>query len=185
MSASCFIRSISNDSCCLVLSTSSWVCWVTVSIFAVSALCQHIYTFSVTTHSQVQHQTSPDWSEVGLYLPKQFGMAGHQLCVLLLQLVVPLLSGLRSFCTTKRDDSVNVCTWTHIVSACERVYRLHGVLSASMKVVCRLSCSALRRRVASSSMRSCSFSTRARCFWARCSSSSASKLLIWDLSCVM
>lgn len=58
-------------------------------------------------------------------------------------------------------------------------------LSASMKVDWRLSCSAFRRRVASSSMRSCSFSTRARCFCARCSSSSASRLLIWDFSWVM
>lgn len=33
-------------------------------------------------------------------------------------------------------------------------------------------------------MRSCSFSRSARCFCARCSSSSASKLLIWDFSCV-
>lgn len=41
MSDSCFTRSISNDSCCLVLSTSSWVCCVADSILTVSALCRH------------------------------------------------------------------------------------------------------------------------------------------------
>lgn len=40
-------------------------------------------------------------------------MAAHQLCVLLLQLIVPLLGGLRSFCIAERDDSVFVC---HILS---------------------------------------------------------------------
>lgn len=66
MSASCFIRSISKVSCCLVLSTSSWVCWVTDSIFTVSALCQHINTLDVTTHSQMLTSnlkpTPLDWS---------------------------------------------------------------------------------------------------------------------------
>lgn len=42
MSDSCFTRSISNDSCCLVLSTSSWVCCVADSILTVSALCRHV-----------------------------------------------------------------------------------------------------------------------------------------------
>lgn len=105
MSASCFIRSISNDSCCLVLSTSSWVCWVADSILTVSALCQHINAFSVATYSQAVtfnlKRTSLHRSVVCLYLPKQFSMAGHQLCVLLLQLIVPLLSGLWSFYTER------------------------------------------------------------------------------------
>lgn len=55
MSASCFIRSTSNDSCCLVLSTSSWVCCVADSILTVSALCHHIHAFSVATHSLWLH----------------------------------------------------------------------------------------------------------------------------------
>lgn len=124
------------------------------------------------------------------YLPQQLGVAGHQLSVLLLQLVVPLLRGLGPFCTgEKKVEMTVVCAAEAEVAGAvgklERVPVLVASLSASKKVLCKLSCSRLRCRVASSSMRSCSFSTRARCFCARCSSSSASRLLIWDLSWVM
>lgn len=140
MSDSCFIRSISKVSCCLVLSTSSWVCWVTDSIFTVSALCQHINTLDVTTHSQMLTSnlkpTPLDWSAVCVYLPKQLSMAAHQLCVLLLQLIVPLFSGLCPFCTDKTKEKdlfiYLFFTFSLMITVCKSVRVLTVTLTFSL-----------------------------------------------------
>lgn len=52
-------------------------------------------------------------------------MAGHKLSVLLLQLIVPLLSGLSSFCADDKEDSV-ILTFSMIISM--SVYNLYVCL---------------------------------------------------------
>lgn len=108
MSLSCLIRSISKVSCCLVRSTSSWVCWVADSILTVSALCQPVQPVQLLVQPTGCERWFDGTSVARRYLPQQLGVAGHQLGVLLLQLVVPLLRGLGPFCTEEQEEMTAV-----------------------------------------------------------------------------
>lgn len=80
-----------------------------------------MYTLSQALTAHLKPSVSgrscrPSWC----YLAEQLGVAGHQLRVLLLQLVVALLGGLRSLCTVGRERGLIKCTFLISLATCMR-----------------------------------------------------------------